>query len=71
MAEVKNSKAERIIELNSLGFQNRYCREKKGKKTVAIFAGINKQPYGDSQFLDTYRIFYDGETFNQYACPAI
>ena len=43
---------------------------KKGKKIFAIFAGINKQPYGDSQLLDTYWIIYDDKTFNQCACLA-
>ena len=67
---LKEYKSERRYELNSLGFQNLFCLENKGKKIVAIFAGQNKQPYGDSRLIDTYWIFYDDMTFNQYACSA-
>ena len=62
--------SERTYALDSLGFQKIFCRENEGKKVVAVFAGQNKQPYGQNNCIDTYWIFFDDNTFGQYACPA-
>lgn len=61
--------SERTYDLDNIGFRQIFCRENRGKKIVAVFAGANKQPYGDRQLLDTYWIFFDDMTFEQYACP--
>ncbi len=66
---LRKYKSERHFELSNIGFEKLFCRDDKGKKIVALFAGKGKQPYGDGQLIDTYWIFYDDMTFTQYACP--
>ena len=60
--------SEHSYSLDNIGFRQIYCLGKKGKSIAALFAGCGKQSFGEEQMLDTYWIFYDDMTFEQYAC---
>lgn len=63
-----NYSSEHSYSLKNLGFTELYYAGEEGKTVEAIFAGCNKQTFGEDRMLDTYWIFYSDMSFEQYAC---
>ena len=57
-----------VISIVSCANTNIINKESKGKNVCAIFVGIDKQPSGGAdELIDTIWIYFDDETFEQYA----
>lgn len=57
-----------VISIVSCANTNVVNKASKGKDVSAIFVGIDKQPSGGSdELIDTVWIYFDDETFEQYA----
>ena len=54
--------------MDKLGFQQLFYAGDKGKRIEAVFAGCEKQPFGEDRMLDTYWFYYSDGSFEQYAC---
>jgi len=59
--------SEHAYGLNTLGFSELFYGGDEEEKVVAVFAGCEKQTF-NGNLLDTYWIYYDDMTFDQYAC---
>ncbi|MBR0039018.1 MAG: hypothetical protein IJP71_03320 [Lachnospiraceae bacterium] len=57
-----------VISMVACASTNVVNKESKGKSVSAIFVGIDKQPSGGAdELIDTIWIYFDDETFEQYA----
>ena len=57
-----------VISIVSCANTNVVNKASKGKDVSAIFVGIDKQPSGGAdELIDTIWIYFDDETFEQYA----
>ena len=64
---LKEYHSEHTYGLNTLGLSELFCGGDEEAKVVAVFAGCEKQAF-DGKLLDTYWIYYDDMTFDQYTC---
>lgn len=59
--------SEHTYGLNTLGLAELFYGGDEEEKVVAVFAGCEKQTF-NGELLDTYWIYYDDMTFDQYTC---
>lgn len=64
---LKEYSSEHAYGLNTLGLTELFYGGDKEEKVAAIFAGCEKQTFNEN-LLDTYWIYYDDMTFEQYTC---